>query len=807
MAEAAPGGMRRRNRTYRFVLPALLLLFVSFGVFAADDRMQGIRDRLDAIRLEFDRIEETLARMDDQPDALVGLRGQAEPLRAELRAVIAGLEPLHQQTESRLKELGAPPEPDQPLEAPAIAAEREQQSAQLRELDAALRQTRLLSVRGAQIVDRIDQRRRAAFTSLLFARAVSVFAPSLWLDAARALPWELRGLQTMFGDWRNHIAERAGAGPFTLALVLSFAAVGGILLVRQTVRRRFDAAPRSPDAPPLPRQQKVLLAFRDAALDSLAAPAAALAVVEIFAAFGLMPDRIRLFGSGLVTAVAYVAVGRALARSAFAPGSPARRLPRFDDPTARDLYRLVSNAVILTAIALLVNVTHRALASPVEMTIATNATYAFLLALQIAYSLLKHREAPEDPAEHRFPPWIRLAGWAAVLVIGIALATGYLRFGSFVAERMVTAAIVLLGLYLLLAIVDAVLDRGLAADSPRRQSAAAMLGIQPRTLDVIATLFGGLLRAVLVLAAIFLIVGTFTTTVIDIGVFDPSALGIEIGRTQILLADVLAALVIFAVGLLVTRILYRWLARVLLPRTSMEASLQNSIATIAGYAGVIAAVSLALGRLGVNLENIALVAGALSIGIGFGLQSIVSNFVSGLILLTERPIRVGDWIVVGNEQGYVRKISVRSTEIETFERASVILPNSDLITGMVKNWTHADVLGRLSVPVGVSYNSDPDKVREILLASAREHPLVLKEPEPYVLFMKFGDSALEFELRGIVANVNQRLSVTSDLHFDIFRRFREAGIEIPFPQRDIHIRSAPSGGPIPAADASPKTKS
>jgi small-conductance mechanosensitive channel len=289
------------------------------------------------------------------------------------------------------------------------------------------------------------------------------------------------------------------------------------------------------------------------------------------------------------------------------------------------------------------------------------------------------------------------------------------------------------------------------------------------------------------------VIGTLTTSAIDLtSALDVRALAFQIGATRIRLADIASAFIILLAGIVVTRILYRWLSHEVLPRTDLEPSLQNSIATIAGYVGVIAAISITLARLGVNLENIALVAGALSIGIGFGLQAIVSNFVSGLILLTERPIRVGDWIVAKGEEGYVRKISVRSTEIETFERASVILPNSDLITGVVKNWTHSDKLGRLSVPVGVSYDSDPQQVCEILTAVAAAHKLVLTDPPPSVLFLRFGDSSLDFELRAVVADINQRLSTISDLHFEIFRRFREAKIEIPFPQRDIHIKSAPA---------------
>lgn len=775
-----------------FAAATLLLWLAAAASIAAEDPVKTARERIESIRLQFDRIEAALGQPEQPPGALLAQREAVEPLRAELRDIVATIQPLHQQTESRLKELGKPPGADQPPEALTVASEREQQSAQLREVDATLRQARLLLVRGNQIVERIDQRRRTAFTNQLFARTASAFDPALWMDSARTATAELRDLRSLLAEWRRHIGERAGAGSVFLAFLLSLAAFFGILLARGLIRRRTGPRMHEPGAPPLQRQQKTLLACRDAILDSLAYPAAVLAVLEILSAFALLPDRIRLLGSGLVTAVAYIAVGRALARAVLAPAAPARRLPSLDDSTAAALFRLISSVVVLTAIALLVNVVHRTLAAPVEATVATNAIYALLIAVQVAYSLVRHREAADDPDEHRFPPWIRLIGWAAVLVIGGTLAAGYIRFSSFVAERIVTATITLLGLYLSLALVETLLDRGMSDGSRPRQATAAMLGIRPRTLDVLATLFSGIFRAILVLAAIFLILGTLTASIIDIGAaFDPASLGVEIGRTRILFTDVLAAFVIFSIGLLVTRILYRWLARSLLPRTTLEASLQNSIATIAGYAGVIIAVALALGRLGVNLENIALVAGALSIGIGFGLQSIVSNFVSGLILLTERPIRVGDWIVVGSEQGFVRRISVRSTEIETFERASVILPNSELITGMVKNWTHADSLGRLEIPVGVSYDSDPDQVRDLLLAAAKEHPQVLNSPEPYVLFMNFGDSALEFELRGLIVNVNQRLTVSSELRFDIFRRLRAAGIEIPFPQRDIHIRSTP----------------
>jgi small-conductance mechanosensitive channel len=173
-----------------------------------------------------------------------------------------------------------------------------------------------------------------------------------------------------------------------------------------------------------------------------------------------------------------------------------------------------------------------------------------------------------------------------------------------------------------------------------------------------------------------------------------------------------------------------------------------------------------------------LVAGALSVGIGFGLQSIVSNFVSGLILLAERPIRVGDAIVVKGEEGWVRRVRVRATEIETYDRASVIIPNSELITGVVKNWTRANTLGRIVIKVGASYGSDPEKVRDLLTGLAKAHPQIVQSPPPGAYLLGFGQTALEFELRCIVLNVENALSVKSDLHFAIIKAFKEAGIEM-----------------------------
>ena len=201
-----------------------------------------------------------------------------------------------------------------------------------------------------------------------------------------------------------------------------------------------------------------------------------------------------------------------------------------------------------------------------------------------------------------------------------------------------------------------------------------------------------------------------------------------------------------------------------------------------------------LSAAGFDFGNVAIIAGALSVGIGFGLQNIVNNFVSGLILLFERPIRKGDWIEVGGTEGVVKDIQIRSTVIQTFDRSDVIVPNSELISGQVTNWVLSSQSGRAVIPVGVAYGTDTEKVRTILMAIAEENTDVVKAgsmPKPIVLFRAFGDSSLDFELRVFLHNVDNRLSIISDINFAIDKAFREEDIEIPFPQRDLHVKSLP----------------
>ena len=378
------------------------------------------------------------------------------------------------------------------------------------------------------------------------------------------------------------------------------------------------------------------------------------------------------------------------------------------------------------------------------------------------------------------PRWLKYPLMIALLAIVGTSLLGYVALGRFIAQQIVMTGIVGLVVMLLYLAIRAFTREGAFGGQAVNSVLENTFGLEEQRRAQLAWLAEGALTLALAMLTlpIFLLQWGFSRA--DIRDWGKSALfGFEIGQFRISLVRILIGILLFTALLFLTRLIQRRLRQNVLVAPRMDPGIANSIDTAVGYLGTALAALVAVSYAGFDVTNLAIVAGALSVGIGFGLQSIVNNFVSGLILLIERPIKVGDWVVLGNEQGNVKRISVRSTEIETFDRASLIVPNSELITGRVLNWTHRNALGRLVLKFTAGPTADPRKILSILMACAERNPDVLKEPAPLAVFDGYTQNATEFSLRVLLGDITKGSRIQSDLRIAVLEAIRRENIELP----------------------------
>lgn len=393
--------------------------------------------------------------------------------------------------------------------------------------------------------------------------------------------------------------------------------------------------------------------------------------------------------------------------------------------------------------------------------------------------------------------------WIAALVMAVAL---FAQVGGFanLSDRLVLASIWTVFLGVSVVVLLRVSD--LAMGAAIHHAMAAKREVVRRLGSELGKRLNPLARIVIwgvAILALFPLWGIFPSSGEAWGRL--MALGLAVGGLSISVGVVLTALLALYISILLSWILRTTLEAEVFPRRSMGRGAADAATKLLHYGLLLIGFLISVSILGIDLRSLLVVGGALGIGIGFGLQEVVNNFICGLILLFERPVKVGDMVVVDNESGRVKEIGLRSTIIETFDRSELIVPNSHFITRNVTNWTLTSPMARLKIPIGVAYNSDVNLVLQLLRESAEANPRIVRDPAPLPLFVRFGDNALEFELQVWVSDVKDMLLARSEIGQEIDRRFRKAGISIPFPQRDVHLRSLDSGVLRASDDPQPRS--
>lgn len=690
----------------------------------------------------------------------------------------------------QLSALGPAPTDGQPPEDSAVTDRRKHLEEQLAGLRAPGRLAQEAHARADGLIREIDVLLRGKARAQLLERGPSPLTLSVWRAVAAEAMARATGLTK---EIRVSLTSQARLAVLSgnWAWVLLFVALAWVLF--RPVRRATDTiVGRLTDAHPRGRAIWDLLG----SLARAALPVAGVAaLVAAMAASGMFGYRATRLMNVLPLSVFYIFAARWLAHQVFGPEAPA--LIQFAVPHGG---RIIAERQIIHLGVVL------AFLAPVESLIDTGdiapeTRAALLLPFEIAIAIilfrigrsLSQRSDSDAPAAN---PGLDNAGFAQ-------------QFAQLVGRLVMTASVV--------APVLSIMGYGLAARSLLHPTVltlglvavvillqvlvsevyAFVVHDEKAKLDSLVPLLGAFSLVTLAVPVGALIWGARVEDLKEI--WTRFRDGYTIGDTRISPADIVTFVIVFGVGFAVTRLIQGILRGSVLPKTRFDIGSQNAIIAGLGYFGIFLSAMVAISTTGLNLSNLAIVAGALSVGIGFGLQNIVSNFVAGIILLIERPISEGDWIEVGGRMGHVREISVRSTRIETFDRTDVIVPNADLVSGQVVNWTRGNLVGRVIVTIGVSFSSDIDRVTAILREIAEAHPMVLMSPPPTIALVNLGADALNFEIRALVRDINFGLAVRSEINASIARRFREEGVDVPFPQRDVWVRNPEALRPDPRA--------
>ena len=792
-------------RFFRSVLVVALVLASAGAIHAlpavnvpatSSETQEQLTARIEALAGKLTAVEKELDKVDVNEEALQKTAAEMVPLTQEAQALVERLTPRVAALKARVEQLGPKPEKG-PAEPADVAMQRDTLQKTYDGEDGLLKRAKLLEVNAQQDTAWVAKRQRALFTFSLFQRSASLLSPQLWRKVAADTPDNVAEATQIFNNWVADFNSGLTGGKLVAFWMLVLGVVvlywplsrfAQRLLHRET---RIDERDAKPDAKPDGKPDtwhKIVAACWTSVSVAGAMIAVMYGIVYVFSFFTVSDSRVMPLFYAMQAGVARIALSAGFSRGILAPGKSRWRLVNLDDTTCDKLVRIVVGVAIIVSGAKVIEALNAVIYASLEFSVAARGVGALLVAAALAAAMIDlgrdpeaenpDRESGTDASKQR-GQWyglVRAGTWALILVIVAAVLAGYSPFASFLVDQVVLVAGTLALLFLLVRLIDKACELSLRPSSPVGRNLIYTVGMRRETLGQLSILLAGGARVALVGLALLVVAAPWGMQSTDVsGNLRAIFFGFKIGDVTVSVEGIVIAIVSFIAVLAATRAVQGWLEDRYLPQTRLDAGMRNSIKTSLGYLGVVLALSLAAANLGVDFQKLAIVAGALSVGIGFGLQSIVNNFVSGLILLWERAVRVGDWVVVGSDQGYVRKINVRSTEIETFDRASVIVPNSNLVSGVVKNLMRADKVGRLSIEVTVHSSADPEKVRETLVDIARDNDAVSSFPAPQVRFTDLKAGAMTFELFCFVSDVEAIARTKSDLYFELYKRFTTAG--------------------------------
>lgn len=791
----------------RSVLLWSLLVLSLGGLLASLNAAAQTASDSDDPKVLLDRAEAALEQTQKRLDAAAtssdfnALSAQVQTAQHDANRALQVLMPQLEQIQARLAQLGPSGAKG---EVADIKVERTHLGKQQQVLDSARKGANLLLTEAQQLAEAIERRRAEQFSQTLTTRTASPLSPALWSELARTAPDDYA---SSVAQWRQAVrSAQQGVAGHGYGLLLTGVLVALLLalplrLFLRHLGRRY-ASSRAPSG----RLRRSGLALWFIVVGTATRGLAALVLVESLRASGALPEHLENFGDVFVLLSFVAAFIGSLGSSVLMAHAPSWRLLPLDDEVARRLRWHCRATALLAWCSGLVFELNRTLGNGAALTSACEGVVALLYVGLILSALAQLARSPEvvdpDPSDDEPAPvttrrsgvivLVRLLGHLIVTVALLAALFGYLNLALLLSSQVIWIAVVVGVVVLLALFVDDLLDWLFRAEGRLNRALVHALGIGGKRLEQVGVLVSAALRVLLVMIGLAALLAPYGS---NLSLFtdwlDLVRQGLLVGDKRITPLDVGWSLAVLAIGLWLVNRAQRWLVQTYLPRTELEPSARNSVSTVSRYLGWVAVTLWALSALGIGMGQLALVVSALSVGIGFGLQAITQNFISGLILLAERPVKIGDWVRIGDQEGDVRRINVRATEIQVGDRSTLIVPNSELITKSVRNMTLANPQGRVQLQFSVPLDSDVEQVRALLLELYADNERTLRTPPPTVYIDSIDGGHVRFNSYVYVASPRDVYAVRSDLFFALLRRLHQAGIALQSPQ-DVRVLGSAS---------------